>query len=123
MKKVLHITLKLLLATLIFIGLQGRVLVRYVEIFNKNHPSEITHPEKAHLNASIIHCKLQCYARDLHKLSAPVAALLFILIITPVITWLLYIPLKEKSPTAGQVRLLPLRAPPVFDLQHIIMCF
>ena len=117
MKKILHITLKLLLVSLIFIGLQGKVLVRYAEIFNKNHKSEITHPEKAHLKASIIHCKLQCYTQHFQKLHVPVAALLFTLMIAPIITRPLYIiPLKEKFPTVGPVRLLPLRAPPVFDL-------
>ena len=123
MKKVLHITLKLLLISLIFVGLQGRVLVRYAEIFNKGHNSEITHPEKAHLNAGIIYCKLQCYTQNFQRLHVPVAALLFTLIIAPIITWLLYLPFKESFSTAGTVRLLPLRAPPVFDLQHIIMSF
>ncbi|MDB5142340.1 MAG: hypothetical protein JWQ66_1053 [Mucilaginibacter sp.] len=116
MKKILHITLKLLLVSLIFIGLQGKVLVRYAEIFNKNHKSEITHPEKAHLKASIIHCKLQCYTQHFQKLHVPVAALLFTLIIAPIITRPRYIPLKEKFSTAGPVRLLPLRAPPIFNL-------
>ena len=86
MKKVLHTTLKLLLVFLIFAGLQGMVLVRYAEIFNKNHKSEITHPEKVHLKAGIIHCKLQCYTRDFQTLYAPVTAFLFTLIIATIIT-------------------------------------
>jgi hypothetical protein len=114
MKKILHITLKLLLVSLIFIGLQGRVLVRYAEIFNKSHKSEIAHPEKAHLNAGIIHCKLQCYTQHFQKLHVPVTALLFTLIIAPIITWLLYIPFKEKFSLTDSVRLRPLRAPPAF---------
>lgn len=114
MKKILHTTLKLLLVFLIFIGLQGKVLVRYAEIFNKNHKSEINHQEKAHVKASIIHCKLQCYTQHFQTLHAPAIAFLFTLIIAPIITRLLYIPLKEKFSTAESVRLLPLRAPPIF---------
>jgi len=122
MKKVLHITLKLLLVFLIFTGLQGRVLVRYAEIFNKSHENEITNTGKAHLEAGIIRCKLQCYTKQFQRLHVPVAALLFTLIKTPVITRVLYVPFKEKFSTAGPVRLLPLRAPPVFALEHL-MCF
>jgi len=123
MKKVLHITLKLLLVSLISVGLQGRVLERYAEIFKKNHESEITHPGKAHFTDSIVYCKLQCYTQHFQRLHVPIAALLFTLIIAPVITRLLYIPFREKISTTGPIRLLPLRAPPAFDLRHILVCF
>jgi len=123
MKKILHSTLKLLLVSLIFLGLQGRVLQRYAEIFKKSLESETTHPEKAHVNDSAVYCKLQCYTQHFQRLHVPVAALLFTLIIAPVITRLLYVPFKEKFSTTGTVRLLPLRAPPVFDLQHNLCAF
>jgi len=124
MKKILHITLKLLLVFLIFIGLQGKVLVRYAEIFNKSRKSEITHQEKAHVKVRIIHCKLQCYTQHFQTLHTPAIAFLFTLLIASIIAaQLLYIPHKEKFSTSEPVRLLPLRAPPVFLISStIIMC-
>ncbi len=43
MKKAFHTILKFLLALVIFLGLQGKVIVRYTEIFHQNHKSEIAH--------------------------------------------------------------------------------
>jgi hypothetical protein len=114
-KKALHTTLKLLLVLTIFLGLQGKVIIRYLEIFHKNHKSEIVHTGATRVKNGIIHCKLQCYTQHFQVLDIPpVAALFFFLITTLLIVDLLYISFKEKLLIADSVRLLPLRAPPVF---------
>ncbi len=115
MKKALHALLKFLLVIAIFLGLQGRVLVRYAEIFHKNHTSELVNSGIDKVKAGIVHCKLQCYTQHFQKVHAPVAAFLFtFLIIAPIITLLPYIPFKEKYSNTNTVRLRPLRAPPAF---------
>ena len=120
MKKALHIISKLLLILAIFLGLQGKVIIRYLEIFHKNHKSEIVHSNVTRVKKAVIHRNLQCYTRHFQVLNAPVAALLLILIVASLITDLLYISLKETLFVADPVRLLPLRAPPVFySIAHI----
>ena len=115
MKKALHAILKLLLVLAIFLGLQGRVLVRYAEIFNKKHKSELVQSGITTVKAGIVHCKLQCYTQHFQVLDTPpLIAFLFSLITASLITDLLYISFKEKLSIAGSVRLLPLRAPPAF---------
>jgi hypothetical protein len=114
MKKALHAILKLLLVLAIFLGLQGRVLVRYAEIFNKKHSSELIQSGITKVKAGIVHCKLQCYTRHFQVQYLPLIAFLFSLIIASLITDLLYISFKEKLSISGSVRLLPLRAPPAF---------
>ncbi len=114
MKKVLHTILKLLLTLVIFLGLQGKVIIRYSAIFHKNHRSELVHSNTTRVKNAIIHCKLQCYTRHFHVLDVvPVATFLCILIIA-LSRDLLYIFFKEKLFLADSIRLLPLRAPPVF---------
>jgi H+/Cl- antiporter ClcA len=113
MKKALHAILKLLLVLAIFLGLQGRVLVRYAEIFHKKHKSELVQSGITTVKAGIVHCKLQCYTQHFQVLDLPLIAFLFSLITASLITDLLYISFKEKLSIAGSVRLLPLRAPPV----------
>jgi hypothetical protein len=114
MKKALLTILKLLLVLTIFLGLQGQVLVRYAEIFHKNHKKELIHPPATQIKTEIVHCKLQCYTRHFQVLDIPVIAFFFFLFALTLITDLLYIPFKEKLSLADPVRLLPLRAPPVF---------
>ena len=114
MKKTVHTILRLLLVFVIFLGLQGRVLMRYAEIFQKNHKSELVHTEVTKVKAGIHHCKLQCYTKHFQVLDTPFAALLFTLITASLITDLLYIFLNGKLPIAGSIRLLPLRGPPAF---------
>ena len=114
MKSTFHIILKLLLVLAIFLGLQGKVVVRYAEIFHQNHQSGITHSAKTQVKASIIHCKLQCYTRHFQALNVPVAALLLAFTMALLMATLLYKPFKEKSHAIYRVRLIPLRAPPVF---------
>jgi hypothetical protein len=114
MKKALHIIPKLLLVLVIFLGLQGKVLVRYTELFHQNHKSEVAHSGNPRVKAQIIHCKLQCYTRHFQTLHPPLVSILFILIIAPVIAGLHYLFFKEDFPAAHPIRLLPLRAPPVF---------
>ena len=114
MKKAFHTILKLSLVLAIFLGLQGKVIVRYTEIFHQNHHSGITHSGKTQVKSSIIHCKLQCYTRHFQVLNAPVAALLVAFTIALVIVKLLYKPFKEKSHAIYRIRSIPLRAPPVF---------
>jgi hypothetical protein len=113
-KKTLRTILKLLLVLTIFLGLQGRVLMRYAEIFHKNHKNELVHTGTTKVKAGIVHCKLQCYTQHFQVLDIPLIAFLFSLITAPLIVNLLYISFKEKLLTADSVRLLPLRAPPVF---------
>jgi hypothetical protein len=114
MKKAFHTILKLLLVLTIFWGLQGRVIIRYAEIFYKNHRTEQANAGNVKIRAGIIHCKLQCYTQHFHKLYAPLALLLLVLIVAPVVTILLYISHKERYPAVYPIRLIPLRAPPVF---------
>jgi hypothetical protein len=117
MKKALHAILKLLLVLAIFLGLQGRVLVRYAEIFHKNHKNELVNSGINKVKAGIIHCKLQCYTQHFQVLDIPLVAFFFsliTLIATSLIIELFYIPFKEKLSLADPVRLLPLRAPPSF---------
>ena len=114
MKSAFHTVLKLLLVLAIFLGLQGKVIVRYAEIFHQSYQSGITHSVNTQVKASIIHCKLQCYTRHFQSLHPPLALLLLILIAAPVIAGLLYIPFKEDFIAVYPIRLLPLRAPPVF---------
>ena len=63
MKKAFHTILKFLLALVIFLGLQGKVIVRYTEIFRQNHKSEIAHTGNVQVKTAIIQCKLQCYTQ------------------------------------------------------------
>ncbi|MDB5117840.1 MAG: hypothetical protein JWQ79_3332 [Mucilaginibacter sp.] len=117
MKKALHAILKLILVLAIFLGLQGRVLVRYAEIFHKNHKSELVHSGINKVKAGIVHCKLQCYTQHFQVLDIPLVAFFFsliTLIAASSIIDLFYIPYKEKFFLANSVRLLPLRAPPAF---------
>jgi hypothetical protein len=114
MKKTLHTIFKLLLVFTIFLGLQGRVLIRYAEIFHIKHKSELTHSGVIKLKADIVHCKLQCYTQHFQVLDIPVIPFFFSLITASLIIDLLYIPFKEKLSIADSIRLLPLRAPPIF---------
>ncbi|MDB5023241.1 MAG: hypothetical protein JWP78_996 [Mucilaginibacter sp.] len=115
MKKVLHSLLKLLLALVIFLGLQGRVIIRYSEIFHKNQKSELMHSEATGFKEAISHCKLQCYTTYFRYLDVvPLVTFLLISIIGFLSHDLLYIFFKKKLFLADLIRLLPLRAPPVF---------
>ncbi|MDB4919581.1 MAG: hypothetical protein JWQ54_1564 [Mucilaginibacter sp.] len=114
MKKALHTALKLLLILTIFLGLQGRVLVRYAEIFHKNHKTELVHSRTTNVKAVIVHCKLQCYTQHFQVQDVPLVAFVLSFITVTLILNLLYISFKEKLSLAYQIRLLPLRAPPVF---------
>jgi hypothetical protein len=118
MKKALHAILKLLLVLTIFLGLQGRVLVRYAEIIlHKNHKNELVNSGTAKVKAGIIHCKLQCYTQHFRVLDIPFVAFfvsLIILLTASLIIDQVYIPFKEKFSLADPVRLLPLRGPPAF---------
>jgi len=113
MKKIFHAILKFLLVLAIFSGLQGRVIVRYIEIAHQIHKSEIAHSAKPQVKAAIVHCKLQCYTRYFQLLHPPIASLLLILIALPVTAGLFYLPFKEDFVAVYPIRLLPLRAPPV----------
>jgi len=112
MKKAFHTALKLLLVLVIFLGLQGKVIIRYLEIFH--HKTEQVHSEATKVKARVIHCKLQCYTQHFQALDIPLIAFLLSFIAASVIINRLYLPYKEKHFLAGLVRLLPLRAPPVF---------
>jgi hypothetical protein len=117
MKKALHAILKFLLVLAIFLGLQGRVLVRYAEIFSKNHKNELANSGINKVKAGIVHCKLQCYTQHFQVLDVPLIVFflsLIILIAASLIIDLPYILFKEKLCLADPVRLLPLRAPPAF---------
>jgi hypothetical protein len=114
MKNALHTILKLLLVLAIFLGLQGRVLVRYAEIFHKHNKNELVNLGLTKVKAGIVHCKLQCYTQHFQELDLPIIAFFFFLIAVSLVTDPLYISFKEKLPITGSVRLLPLRAPPAF---------
>lgn len=112
MKKALRSILKFLLVLAIFLGLQGRVLVRYAEMFHKNQTKELAHSTTIKIKAGIIHRKLQCYTQHFYALDIPPVANFFSLI-TALVTGPPYIPFREKLCLADPIRLLPLRAPPV----------
>ena len=112
MKKTFQSILKLLLVLVIFLGLQGKVIIRYLEIFH--HKTEQVHSEAAKVKTRVIHCKLQCYTQHFQAMDIPLIAFLFSFITAFVIVNRLYLPFKEKHSLTGSVRLLPLRAPPVF---------
>ena len=112
MKKTFHTLLKLLLVLVIFLGLQGKVIIRYLEIFN--HKTEQVHTEPAKVKAAIVHCKLQCYTQHFQALDIPLIAFLFSFITASFVINRFYLPFKVKYSLTGSVRLLPLRAPPVF---------
>jgi len=114
LKKALHITLKLLLVFALFLGLQGRVLVRYVEIFHKNHSSELVHSGITKIRAGIVHCKLQCYTQHFQTLNTPEKAFFCTPEVPFLISKQLYFHIHENLSFAPPIRLLPLRAPPVF---------
>ncbi|MDB5286692.1 MAG: hypothetical protein JWR05_1641 [Mucilaginibacter sp.] len=114
MKVALHTILKLLLIITIFLGLQGRVLVRYAEILHKNHKNELVNSETTKVKAGIVHCKLQFYTQHFQEPGLPLIAFFFIFITVSLVTNLLYISFKEKLSITGSVQLLPLRAPPAF---------
>jgi hypothetical protein len=114
MKKVLYTILKFLLVLTIFLGLQGRVLIRYAEIFHIKQKSELAHSGVIKVKANIIHRKLQCYTQHFQALDIPISTFFFSLITASLIIDLLYISFKEKLSIADSVRLLPLRAPPIF---------
>jgi hypothetical protein len=113
MKKNLHTVLKLLLVLAIFLGLQGRVLVRYAEGLHKNQKKELAHSANTKIKAGIVHRNLQCYTQHFQELAIPPIANFFSLITAPLLTGPPYIPFREKLCLADPVRLLPLRAPPV----------
>jgi hypothetical protein len=114
MKKAFHTILKLLLVLAIFLGLQGKVIIRYLEIFHKNHKIEQIQSTAPKVKAAIIHCKLQCYTQHFQALDIPLIAFLFSFITASVVINRFYLPFKEKRSITASVRLLPLRAPPVF---------
>lgn len=115
MKKALHALLKLLLVLAIFLGLQGRVIMRYAEAFHKSTDSELVHSSANIVKAGIVHCKLQCYTRHFQVVNIPLIALfLLTFIAASLIIALFYILFKDKLSLAEPVRLLPLRAPPAF---------
>ena len=114
MKKAFHTLSKLLLVLIIFLGLQGRVIIRYLEIFHKNHNTEQFQSETTKVKAGIIHCKLQCFTQRFQTLDIPLIAFLFSFITASLVINRPYLPFKEKHSLTASVWLLPLRAPPVF---------
>jgi hypothetical protein len=113
MKKALHTTLRFLLVFAIFLGLQSRVLMRYAEIFHKNHKSELVHSGINKVKAGIVHCKLQCYTQHFQTLNTPEKAFFCTLDEPFLISKQLYFHLHENLSFTPPIRLLPLRAPPV----------
>ncbi|HWZ16399.1 MAG TPA: hypothetical protein VNW95_14260 [Mucilaginibacter sp.] len=113
MKKAFRSILKFLLVLAIFLGLQGRVLVRYAEIFHKSDKRELTHSTTAKVKAGVIHRKLQCYTQHFHALDIPPVATTISLITATTIAAPIYIPFKKELCKVDPVPLLPLRAPPV----------
>jgi hypothetical protein len=113
-KRTLHTAMKLLLVLTLFLGLQGKVIVRYSEIFHKNPVSVMVHSDATRVKRTIIHCNLQCYTQHFKVLDIPPVTFFFSLIIELLIINLLYISFKEVFSIVGSVRLLFLRGPPVF---------
>lgn len=115
MKKLLNTSLKLLLITAIFIGLQGRVLVRYAGFFQKGK-TEFSSFKGAHgvqIRAGIVHCKLQCYTQHFDALDIPYVPFVNFRFLPFIIAVSQNIPFHEKLDLAEHVRLLPLRGPPI----------
>ena len=114
MKKAVHNTIKLLLILTIFIGLQGRVIARYLETIHQNQKSEIGRSGVVNLKAAVVRCNLQCYVRDFKVLDIPGAVFLLIFIIPILISKLPELFFQEKPILQSPARLSSLRAPPVF---------
>jgi hypothetical protein len=113
MKKAFRSVLKFLLVLAIFLGLQGRVLVRYAEMFHKTQTKELAHSTTAKIKAGVIHRKLQCYTQHFQALGIPPVTTSLSLITATTIAAPLYIPFKKELWQVDPVPLLPLRAPPV----------
>jgi hypothetical protein len=113
LKKAFHSTIKLLLIFTIFIGLQGRVIVRYLETLHENQECETGYAGIATIKAAVVYCNLQCYARDFKVLDKPGAAFLSTFIIPVLVSERAVLFLKEKSSSLSLPRLSLLRAPPV----------
>ncbi|WP_413666476.1 hypothetical protein ACEN9X_18260 [Mucilaginibacter sp. Mucisp86] len=115
MKKLLHNILKLLLIALIFIGLQGRVLVRYAVFFNKNVSTEASHSKGIHVRAGIIHCKLQSYTQQFRHFALPAEISLVTFGILVLIIFIALPPFREVFLPVDPIPLLYLRGPPSFN--------
>jgi hypothetical protein len=112
MKNIFHTALRLLLVLAIFLGLQGKVIIRYAEIFHKNQKSEVAHSGEARVKARVIHCNLQCYTKHFQARNLPLIAFFFSFIDASIIVDLIYISFGENFSIVYPIRLLPLRAPP-----------
>lgn len=115
MKKLLHNILKLLLVFLIFIGLQGRVLVRYAIFFNQNVSTEASYSKYVHVRAGIIHCKLQSYTQQFRHSTLPAEISLVTFGILVIIIFIALPPFREVFLPIDPIPLLYLRGPPSFN--------
>jgi hypothetical protein len=112
LKKKLNTALKLVLVFLIFIGLQGRVIVRYTESFHKRFHTETSSAKGMRVASTIIHCKLQCYTQQFHLFGVPAIVCLISFISIFFIICGIDGPLLELILLVDPVPLLQLRGPP-----------
>jgi hypothetical protein len=115
MKKTINKVLKLILVFLIFSGLQGRVVIRYLEVFHIKHAANITKSKHPVVKEAIVHCKLQCYTRHFQILDLPLAAFLLVILSVLVERTIFYINYNQAVYiTNWHIRRSP-RGPPVLS--------
>jgi hypothetical protein len=80
MKESINNMLRLTLVLLIFIGLQGRVVVRYLDALHCKVTNTTAQSSRLVIKEVVVHCKLQCYTQHFHLLGLPVVAFLLIIL-------------------------------------------
>jgi len=115
MKESINNMLRLTLVLLIFIGLQGRVVIRYLEVFHIKHAANITKSKHPVVKEAIVHCKLQCYTRHFQILDLPLAAFLIVILSVLVEQIIFYVNYNQAVYiTNWHIRRSP-RGPPVLS--------
>lgn len=115
LKHILHTIMKLFLILLIFGGLQGRVLVRYAEVFNPKRGHETYTQKGTSVQAEIVHCKLQCFTEQFHSMALPGVLNLLIFTLFGISITVTFLPFRERPAYADTLQRSFLRGPPVFS--------
>ncbi len=113
MQKLLNTIFKLHLVLAIFIGLQGRVLVRYANAFmHKGNNSELSFTKASEVRTTIVHCKLQCFAQKFQQVILPFVAFHSDIPVPTPVVLLYHSVVTTRCQPGYKLRQLPLRAPP-----------
>lgn len=115
LKQILYTVMKLLLTLLIFSGLQGRVLVRYAEVFNHHTGHEMYTQKGTNVQAEVVHCKLQCFTKQFHFMAVPGIPYLLIFILFAISVILVFLPFGERPVHTDTFQRAFLRGPPLLN--------